>query len=271
MMLGKSAVSGLALLFTLGVFGCDQAEKQLLETRTAEIASLCKLPPDAAVTTILQRDDAVLETWAFRLEHVVTQALPDAPVFAAYRAAIERDGADVVRPVADPPIIRTDAEAAMWADEFANNDVVFSGAVGSIDAISCLDALLFVRQAERYSPIDNPTEFLASVLRREAHTGPDLVVVFGAGSGAVLPKDVYGFDVVSRYLADGWSFWYTLHNHPVQRNGELLALGVPAPSTNDVQLSRNLGTSMGLESVRVTNGFYTFSATVDELSALRSP
>ena len=76
----------------------------------------------------------------------------------------------------------------MWRNERFNTDLVFSGAVASIDRISCLDALLFSRQASRVSEIGKPTEFIASVLRREKGTGPGLVVVFGAGSEMFPPK-----------------------------------------------------------------------------------
>ncbi len=262
------------MLLLLGTPACDQAPERKPEDLGSTAAkanapgSVCKMP--AQRTTILERDGAILETWALRLEEVVTEALPKDPAFLAYRAAIERDGADVVRPVADPPVVRTDAEAAVWRNEHFNNDLVFSGAVGSINPISCLDALLFSRQASRISQIDQPTEFLASVLRRETSTGTDLVVVFGAGSEMFPPKEVYGFEVVGRFLAEGWSYWYAIHNHTVQKNGDLLALGVPAPSTADVQLYRSLAERMGLESLRVTNGFYTFSASAHELGAFRA-
>jgi hypothetical protein len=262
------------MLLMVGTLACDQApgrRPQDLHSTASEadaLGSACKMP--AQTTTILERGGAILETWALRLEELVTDDLPEDPAFLAYRAAIERDGADVLRPVADPPIVRTDAEAEVWRNEHFNNDLVFSGAVGSIAPITCLDALLFSRQASRISQIDQPTEFLASVLRRETHTGPDVVIVFGAGSEMFPPREVYGFEVVERFLADGWSYWYAIHNHTVQKNGDLLALGVPAPSTSDVQLYRSLAEKMGLESLRVTNGFYTFSASVHELGAFRA-
>jgi hypothetical protein len=261
------------MLLMVGTLACDQApgrRPQDLHSTASEadaLGSACKMP--AQTTTILERGGAILETWALRLEELVTDELPEDPAFLAYRAAIERDGADVLSPVADPPIVRSDAEAEVWRNEHFNNDLVFSGAVGSLDPISCLDALLFSRQASRISQIDQPTEFLASVLRRETSTGPDLVVVFGAGSEMFPPKGVYGFEVVDRLRAEGWRYWYAIHNHTVQKNGDLLALGVPAPSTSDVQLYRWLGEEMGLESLRVTNGFYTFSASVHELGAFR--
>jgi len=97
------------------------------------------------------------------------------------------------------------------------------------------------------------------------------MVVFGAGSEMFVPKEVYGFDVVGDLLDDGWSLWYAMHNHTVKRNGDRLALGVPVPSTNDVELLRSLSESLGLDSVRVTNGFYTFRASVVELGRMRSP
>ena len=58
-------------------------------------------------------DGAVLETWALRSEEIVTDELPKDSAFLAYRTAIQRDRADVLRPVADSPVVRTEAEAEM--------------------------------------------------------------------------------------------------------------------------------------------------------------
>lgn len=266
------------MFLLLGVsLACQSAPEQIQAegdtTGDPEVAdvlgSRCELP--ARIDTVLNQDGAILEVWALRLDQVATATdLPHEPAFLAFRLAVERDGADVVRPVADPPNIRTEAEAEVWRDEFFNDDLVFDGGVGSIDPISCLDALLFSCQASRISQIEQPTEFFASVLRREAETGPDLLVVFGAGSEIFPPREVYGFEVVDGFLGEGWSYWYAIRNHTVQKNGDLIALGVPVPSTSDVQLYRSLAEEMGLESVRVTNGFYTFSASVNELPAFRS-
>lgn len=221
-------------------------------------------------TTVRAEDGAVLETWELALEDVTTDALPDEAGFLEYRAAIERDGANLRRPVADPPVIDSDELAEIWEAEFFNTDLVFDGGVGSVDPITCLDALLFSRQAGRVSQVTRPTEFLASVLRRETADGTRLLVVFGAGQEMFVPRGFYGFDVVEERLAEGWTFWYAIHNHTTQRNGERLALGVPVPSTSDVQLLRSLHGELGLDSVRVTNGFYTFRATVDDLRAFRA-
>jgi hypothetical protein len=96
------------------------------------------------------------------------------------------------------------------------------------------------------------------------------MVVFGAGLEMFVPREVYGLDVVEQRLDEGWSYWYAIHNHTLQRNGDLLALGVPVPSTSDIGLNRSLAERFGLDSVRVTNGFYTFRASIDELGRFRA-
>jgi hypothetical protein len=188
----------------------------------------------------------------------------------AYRAAIRADGADLRRPVADPPTVETEEQAEVWENEYHNNDLAYAGEIGVIEPLSCLDALLFAEQNARVSQLDQPTEFLASVLRRDATETGEVVVVFGAGRELFPPRAVYGFDVVDRFLEQGWSFSHVLHNHTLQRNGDKLALGVPVPSTSDVQLARNLAQSRGLESVRVTNGFHTFEASIEEMAGFRA-
>ena len=178
----------------------------------------------------------------------------------ASRATIRGENADVRLPILYEPTALTEAESEVWRDERFNIELAHGEEVGSIAPISGLDALLFAHQAARFSQIERPTEFIASVLRRELAGMAELTVVFGAGSEMFPPRSAYGSETVDEYLAEGWTFWYHLHNHTVQRNGESLALGVPVPSTSDVQLVRSLGDEMGLQGVRVTNGFFTFSA-----------
>ncbi|MEQ9400222.1 MAG: hypothetical protein RJQ04_13755 [Longimicrobiales bacterium] len=228
----------------------------------------CTMPDDR--TVVRSADGAILETWDLALDEVRTERLPDVPAFLEYRAAIERDGGDLRRPVADPPVTDTEELAAIWRDEFFNNDRVYEDGVGTIVPISCLDALLFARQAMRVSQLDRPTEFAASVLRREEPQGPRLKVVFAAGSEMLVPRGWYGFDLVADHVEDGWTSWYAIHNHTTQTNDGRLALGVPVPSTSDVGLLRGLGESLGLDSLRVTNGFYTFHAAVSDLDGFRA-
>jgi hypothetical protein len=99
---------------------------------------------------------------------------------------------------------------------------------------------------------------------------PRIIVLFGAGREMFPPKSVYGFDVVGEYVARGGRYVYALHNHTLQANGDRLALGTPALSTSDVQLTRSLVETSGLESARVTNGFYTYSVLSGDLGRLRS-
>lgn len=246
----------------------DSADSPSIAAAADQPGSVCA--PRSRTTTILEADGAVLETWTFPSdEPAMNTALPDDSAFLSYRRAIERDGADVRRPVADPPVIHTEEEGEVWRNEYFNDDLIFEEGVGTIEPISCLDALLFARQANRMSQIDQPTEFIASVLRRERAPGSPLMVVFGAGSEMFPPREVYGFEVVEDLLADGWSYWYAIHNHTVRQHGDRIALGVPGPSTSDVDLYRSLVDNLGLESARVTNGFYTFIASADDLQLFR--
>lgn len=263
------------LVLLVGAVACGRpaergSEEVILSTDPlAPVDSRCALP--AIPTILFEEEGAVLQTWTFPWQEIFDQpVLPPDPELLAFRGAIIADGADLKRPIADRPVSRTEAEAEIWRDEDFNNDLVFREQVGEIRPITCLDALLFAHQANRVPELDQPTEFVASVLRKDTPEGPALVVVFGAGTEMFPPKAVYGFDIAESYVEDGWTYWYALHNHTVQKSGERLAPGTPVPSTSDVHLMRNLARNIGLQSVRVTNGFFTFDATVSELDGFRS-
>jgi hypothetical protein len=210
---------------------------------------------------------AVLLKWEFEFsQELIGPELPMDEEYAAYRAIVEEAGADLKHPVNDDPA----PESQLARDERLNWEVVRSGEVGRIDPITCIEALLFAYQNARTSQLTNPTEFLASVLRRDGAEGIRLTVLFGAGTEMFPPKTVYGFDVVEELVADGWTYWYALHNHTLQSNGETIALGSPTMSTSDVQLTRGLMRDLGLLQGRVTNGFYTFVGSPQDLSQLRS-
>jgi hypothetical protein len=229
----------------------------------------CVLP--GSLRTLRQDGNAVLLLWQFAAESVYSAfVIPPDSGYLAFRAAVRADSADLRRPIADAPKPKDEAEAAMWRDEEVNNELAQTGTVGKIERINCLDALLFAFQNARVPELTHPTEFLASVLRRESEGRLDLTVVFGAGEEMFPPKSVYGFDIVDKYVAQGWRYWYLIHDHTLQRNGDRIALGTPTLSTSDVQLVRSLAAEHGLESARVTNGFYTFSATAAEFARLRS-
>ena len=261
--MNKHLIAGLLL----GALACGSGDSSSAGDVESGDMPDCSMPPDR--TIVQERSGAVMETWQLALHDVQTSALPDEPAFLDYRAAIRRDEADLLRPVADPAVIESEEMAAVHRDESFNADLVFDEGVGAIEPISCLDALLFARQASRLSQIDQPTEFVASVLRQDTEAGTNLLVVFAAGSEMFVPRGFYGFDLLPEYLDGGWSYWYVIHNHTVQKNGDQLALGPPIPSTSDVDLYRSLVQGMGLEFGRVTNGFYTFIASADELHQFR--
>jgi len=273
-MTSRTAMS--ALLVLLGACGVAPADDppELAgpdPTGAANVAAAvdpaCALPPDAV--THIDEDGLVLRVWTFPLKDVHSRAvLPDDTGLLSWRDAIRTDGAIEKQPAFHLPPARDDNEAQIWANEHFNNELAYRGGVGSIEPITCLDALLFAKQNARVPQLESPTEFLASVLRRDTAEGEEVAVVFGAGSEMFPPRSVHGFEIVDEHVADGWRFWYMLHNHTRQSSG---ALGVPVPSTSDVQFVRSLAQTRGLERVRITNGFYTFDAAVEEIVDFRSP
>jgi hypothetical protein len=111
---------------------------------------------------------------------------------------------------------------------------------------------LFAVQDARYSQLIRPTEFIANILRRDDR----LKIYFGASDLMFPPTSVHGFEQVAADVAAGWQYWIILHDHTVRTLNGTPALGVPAPSTNDVQLFRALATKLGLREVWVTIGIY---------------
>lgn len=225
----------------------------------------CNFPN--AAETVLEDQGLVLRIWRFPWDDLyASPALPDDAAFHAYRAVIRAAGAEERYPVLDVPDDVDPREAAVWRDEVFNNEIVYSGGAGTVERITCLDALIFAQQNARVPQIERGTEFIASVLRRRSEGREEVAVVFGAGEEQFPPNSVHGFDIVDDHVDEGWSYWYLIHNHTRQRNG---ALGVPGPSTSDVRLVRWLAETRGLERARVTNGFYTFDAAIDELREFR--
>ena len=234
------------------------------------IAATCALPADP--DTLAIDGTAVLLRWEFPDDPMFSSfTLPKDSAYQAYRTTIRSHGADLRIPIADSPELATEEEATLWRDERHNAELARRGEAGRIEPIRCLDALLFAFQNSRVSQLEQPTEFLASVLRRETEDGDSRVaVIFGAGVEMFPPKSVYGFEAVDEYRSRGWRYAYALHNHTIQKNGDRLALGTPALSTSDVQLTRSLAADSDLEAARVTNGFFTYVVAGEELTLLRS-
>lgn len=252
----------------IGIVGAVLASCAMPESRAVaeRISTACSWP--SAAESSSGDSTYVLKVWRFPLErqHSAT-LLPNEPGLLAYRDAMHAAGVVERYPTLHVPPARDEAEARVWQDEAHNNSLAYTRLAGSIEPITCLDALLFAEQNARVPQVDRPSEFLASVLRKETSGRQEVVVVFGAGSGVVPPSPAYGTEIVDAYLVAGWRYWYALHNHTRQANG---SLGVPVPSTSDVQLVRNLARDSRLERVRVTNGLYTFDAAVAELADFRA-
>jgi hypothetical protein len=66
-------------------------------------------------------------------------------------------------------------------------------------------------------------------------------------------------------VAAGWQYWVLLHNHTVRTLNGQPALGVPAPSTSDVQFFGALAADPGLREAWITNGMHTGVVLVENL------
>jgi hypothetical protein len=219
----------------------------------------CQLPEPAV---LLAEGTAVLQQWELPDQAVwFSEALPQSPGYAAYRAAIDAAGNDEPRPPVDVSAAQRATDGELWRREEANVASMYAGA-GDVRAVRCLDAALFALQDARYSHLTQPTEFIAHVLRKDGR----LKIYFGAGGEPFPPKSVYGIDEVAVDVAAGWQYWIALHNHPLQTRGGKSTLGVPVPSTSDVSLLAGLVARLGLREVWVTNGMYTGVVSAENLA-----
>ena len=263
----------LVLAWMVGLFGSAGCIDAQAHTGSSAIGSdtpdrvdpNCTFPD--APETALDDQGLVLRIWKLPWDDLYARpTLPADAAFLTYRAAARATGAEEPYPALDLPDGVDAAEAGVWRDEAFNNELAYSGVVGTIERITCLDALIFAHQNARVPQLERPTEFIASILRKTSEVQDEVAVVFGAGEEMFPPSSVHGLDIVSDHLDQGWRYWYLLHNHTLQANG---ALGVPVPSTSDVGVVRWLAETRGLERVRVTNGFFTFDAGIDELRDFR--
>jgi hypothetical protein len=229
-----------------------------LDASQAAVAVRCELPE---ATLLLRQDNSVLQVWELPVSPAwFGENLPDTTGYLAYRAAIRAAGADQARPVSDPPQPKDDAERELWRREYRNVALMYEGG-GEVRRIQCLEAALFALQDARYSQLTRPTEFAAHILRRDDR----LKVYLGASDQLFPPKRFYGLEEVAADVAAGWQYWVVLHNHPLAALAGRPALGVPAPSTSDVELFRGLAARLGLREVWVTNGMYTGTVPSEKL------
>ncbi len=208
-------------------------------------------------SVLLEAGAARLVRWEVPERAVlVSEKLPNDIDYSSFRKAARVAGAAVKRPTVFPLELGEEAEKN-WPRELRNQEIAYEGKAGNVRPIQCLEALLFSYQNRRFSQIEKPTEFIASVLRKEIDGEVFLRIYMGGSDSLFPPKDFYTLDQVDKDLESGWDFQVMLHNHTVQKKGKEIALGVPAPSTTDVQFLQMLLAERGLKNGRVTNGFYT--------------
>ena len=151
------------------------------------------------------------------------------------------------------------------ARDLANMTAVADQRVGETRPATCLERLLFRRQARRYPMVAHPTEFGAFVLRRD-----DRLRVYLSGADRVGQR-IRGVvtDRVQEDVAAGFELLAHLHNHPFLLNrtvGDRMWTtegniddvgGALAPSSNDVQFYRRLQERFALQGAWITNGLDT--------------
>jgi hypothetical protein len=250
-------------LISIVVAGCGGAAPAGTHLAGERVEPQCVLPADPEV--VKQDGNAVLLRWEMPADDFwFARGVPDDAKYLAYRRTIREAGADLERPIADDPVAKTDEEREMWKRERENAELTFAS--GRVRRINCLDAALFAYQHARYDQLAQPTEFVATVLRRQAM----IRVYFGAGDMMFPPKTVYGLDESRADVAKGWQLAVHLHNHTIQKRAGKHALGTPSPSTADVGLLRGVAEDPGLETVWVTNGMFTGEVPAGELARYRT-
>lgn len=232
------------------------------------VEAACRFPSEPVV--VREEGAAVLLRWEMDDDALWSASqLPSDSAYHQYRRQIEAAGADQARPAQHVPEHQRDEP--FWARELRNVELAYSTEAGVIRPVRCLEALLFAHQNARSPQLDQPTEFLASVLRKTVGGRTRLRIYMGAGDELFPPKAVYGFDEVERDVADGWEYAVMLHNHTIQEVDGQIRLGVPAPSLSDVQLLNGLAESVGLQFAWVTNGVYTVEIRAGDLARYLGP
>jgi hypothetical protein len=246
------------------VAGCAAPAAPPSASPPSRAAAVCDLPAEAPA--VVRRDGAAtLWIWNLDADPVLFEpGFPNDPGLVAFRRAVGGD--DVAPPTPESSATSDPAEAELWRRERRNAELVYGGRAGEVRPIHCLESILFAHQHRRFSQIDQPTELIASILRRR----DQVRIYLGASDQMFPPKSVYGFDLVEADLAAGWQLESILHNHTVRRDGNAVVLGTPSPSTSDVQLMRALVESLGVRRVLVTNGVHTADVPAEALERLES-
>jgi len=197
---------------------------------------------------------------------------PPGPARDAYRRGVAaRAGSLAPRDLlARQRAIYAAIETPGAARDAHNGAAVLEGRAGAIGPASCLEALLWERQAARYPMLEHPTEFGAFILRG----GGRVRIYFSAADLVGQRIRSVVTDLIAEDVRGGYALVAHLHNHPFLLGrvpGDRMwtteatrddVAGALAPSATDVQFYRRLRESIGLPAAWVTNGLDTarFSA-----------
>ena len=152
---------------------------------TVPAAERCRFPLTPAV--VKTQGHALLQYWELEERGPWSEPLlPTDSAYTRYRRHIEEAGADQARPLQHVPEAERDNEN--WHRERYNVERAYSTQAGTLRPVRCLDALLFAYQNARYAQIDQPTEFLVSILRKRIEGRTVLRVYFGASDELFPPR-----------------------------------------------------------------------------------
>jgi hypothetical protein len=259
------------LLATLAVILATACAGRHGATSTPAATHECRWPVQPVV--LRQAADTVYQSWTYEAGQLPERADPSRlPALSAFLDTVRtRVGALDARAMLQRQVAFYAAQPDSDSQgEAENGRLVLSGAVGTLRPASCLEALLVEAQAARFPMASHPTEFHAIVMERTDGATRQVRVYF-AGSSAPWPPKIN--PLLERVAADrgaGWRAVAHLHNHPfLFASGGDIA-GANAPSISDVQFWRWLRDDYGIESARVTNGFFTFEAPAAAFGRLRA-
>ncbi len=151
-----------------------------------------------------------------------------------------------------------------------NSNLIIEGRVGKIRPINCLETWLFDTFNHDYPLSKSPKEFHAAILRNEKSKQIRIYYEHQADgidyAGVNTSDKVLG--LIKRDLAEGWTLFYDLHNHPFNFKNPYGDLGgILCPSTADMSFYHY--PSPGLENAVITNGRDTIEMTASHLKDLR--
>jgi hypothetical protein len=165
-----------------------------------------------------------------------------------------------------------------WKGEADNSMLVLDGTVGKIEPMTCLEAMIWKWQNNRFLMISYPTEFGAFILKRNT----DLRIYLSSSDivGARIRSEV--LESIQTDIESGFELLAHLHNHPFlfdRSIGDRMwtmeetiddIAGALAPSMTDVSFFRGIRDRYGLQEAWITNGIETSKFNAEEFDLLRS-